>query len=150
MKWILISFVASIAAAADIGVISSKNDTIYFGETPLHLEPDWKVIVAIDISRGDECPSSFAKVQSSGKVMCGTSSYYGCSSHIYPLHGFLYNEIAGAIRGYQKGTTDAFQASSHGKGINDAYVDGISITIGNPRQHVWTVNYPDYPKRELS
>ena len=45
---------------------------------------------------------------------------------------------------------DAFGTSSNG--INGAYVDGISITIGYPRKHVWTYaiglsrdyNYPTY------
>ena len=154
MKWILIPFVAIVAAAAttDSGVIFSKNDTLYFDhETLIHLEPDWKTIAAFDTSRGDECPSSFVKVRALGKDVC-SSSYYGCSSYIYKVNGIFYNEIAGVVRGYQKGTTDAFQASWHGKGINDAYVDGVSITIGSPRQHVWTYaagltqqgDYPDF------
>ena len=156
MKWILISFIASVAAAAatDYGIVSSENDTIYSDkekyETPLHLGPDWITIAAFDTSRGDECPSSFVRVHALGKSVCSAS--YGCSSYTYKVNGLFYNEIAGVVRGYQKGTTDAFQASTHGKGINDVYVDGVSITIGNPRQHVWTFaagltqlgNYADF------
>ena len=40
------------------------------------------------------------------------------------------------MRGYHKGytCTDAFTHVS----IDDPYVDGVSITRGSPRQHIWT------------
>jgi len=44
-------------------------------------------------------------------------------------------KIRGKLRGYKKFSTDGFHA---GGSINAAYVDGISISIGNPRKHVWT------------
>ena len=42
--------------------------------------------------------------------------------------------------GYQFGTTAAFYAAFKNRRItiNDSYVTGVSITHGNPRQHVWT------------
>jgi len=55
--------------------------------------------------------------------------------------------------GYQKGLTLAFYSTKYDtKSINDHYVDGISLTLGNPRKHVWTYaiglsnnsNYPNY------
>ena len=44
------------------------------------------------------------------------------------------------VRGYQKGTTDAFEPYSNGQNtIDDPYVDGVSITLATfPRTHVWT------------
>ena len=41
------------------------------------------------------------------------------------------------MRGYQYYTPDAFYPSS-GKTINDAYIDGISVTHGSPRRHLWS------------
>ena len=38
-------------------------------------------------------------------------------------------------KSYQKGNPDAFRGK---KGIDEVYVDGISITLGSPRQHIWT------------
>ena len=40
---------------------------------------------------------------------------------------------------YQMGSTDAF-AGIHfsSRSINDPYVDGVSITYGNPRKRIWT------------
>ena len=46
------------------------------------------------------------------------------------------DHICGQNRSYQKRIPDAFKVSL--QSINDPYVDGISITLGSPRQHVWT------------
>ena len=41
--------------------------------------------------------------------------------------------------GYQKGSTDGFAIVRHSTGsINGPYVDGVSITFGTPRKHIWT------------
>ena len=48
----------------------------------------------------------------------------------------LYNRVCGQVNGYQFGHTDAF---SFPGGINQRYVDGVSITHGNPRSHIWTL-----------
>ena len=45
-----------------------------------------------------------------------------------------YQRVCGRARGYQKGTPDGFRSGS----VNDIYVDGLSITHGSPRQHIWT------------
>ena len=46
----------------------------------------------------------------------------------------LYNRVCGQVIGYQFGHTDAF----HPGQSDHPYVDGVSITHGSPRQHVWT------------
>lgn len=43
-----------------------------------------------------------------------------------------------AIGGYQKGSTDAFRPGLGRVSINDPYLDGISITYGLPRKHIWS------------
>ena len=35
-------------------------------------------------------------------------------------------------------SVDAFQGSSSYPSLDNRYVDGVSITVGNPRKHVWT------------
>ena len=42
------------------------------------------------------------------------------------------------VRGYQQGTTESFDSRRGHRGINTAYVDGVSITLGHPRKHVWS------------
>ena len=154
MKWILISIAATAAVAlagAEFNATAiSPNLYIVKDDVKSPMAPSWITIANFDVTRGDQCPSSFVKVKLNGKDMCRSS--YGCYSVIYKVHGVLYNEIIGMVRGYQKGTTEAFQASHHGNGINQAYVDGVSITTGYPRKHVWTYasgltqegNYPDF------
>ena len=65
----------------------------------------------------------------------------GCSSVIYPVEG-SYTCIFGGIIARQSGTPDGFTApdgSSRTNGIDENYVDGISLTFGNnPRKHIWT------------
>ena len=43
------------------------------------------------------------------------------------------------VIGYQKGTTDAFNSySGLSESVDYPYVDGVSITYGTPRKHIWT------------
>ncbi len=44
--------------------------------------------------------------------------------------------MCGRVIGYQKGSPDGI--GSQYVGIDGAYVDGVSITRGYPRQHIWT------------
>ena len=48
-----------------------------------------------------------------------------------------YSEVCGRVVGYQYGTTEAVFASI--ETIDSHYVDGLSITQGSPRKHVWTL-----------
>ena len=48
--------------------------------------------------------------------------------------------MCGFARGYNSRTTDGFTwRPVGGWTINQTYVDGLSITYGNPRQHLWTM-----------
>ena len=48
-----------------------------------------------------------------------------------------YNKICGKVKGYQEGSPSAFGDESR-PSLDTRYVEGISITLGNPRKHVWT------------
>ena len=61
----------------------------------------------------------------------------GCSSVTFPVNT-TYSHVCGYARGYQYYSMDAFWQSPI-RTINDAYVDGLSITHGNPRKHLWTL-----------
>ena len=49
-----------------------------------------------------------------------------------------YSHVCGYARGYQYHTMDAFWRSPI-RTINDSYIDGLSITHGNPRKPLWTL-----------
>ena len=63
----------------------------------------------------------------------------GCYSTTFSANGINYTRVCGRARGYQVSSTDGF---NHQPGVNDSingpYVDGLSITHGTPRQHIWT------------
>ena len=49
-----------------------------------------------------------------------------------------YEKVCGKVIGYQYYQPYGFGPSRFTPGINQTYVDGVSLTHGSPRQHVWT------------
>ena len=46
-----------------------------------------------------------------------------------------YSEVCGRVTGYQYWGPDAFASTNNG--INQ-YIDGVSLTHGSPRKHIWS------------
>ena len=113
-----------------------------------------------DINKGDTCPTGWTRYNS----YCTGGSAAGCYSAHFSANSTRYSKVCGKIVGYQKGSMDGFYPSAHSHGkypdeytpvtssrsLDGLYVDGISITSGNPRKHVWTYavglsdDYKDY------
>ena len=88
-----------------------------------------------------QCPPNF-NLYTQPKRLCGKSTNgNGCDSVNFDTSGLQYDKICGRAVGYQRGTTNAFGTyyCSDCNTINKAYVDGISITYGSPRKHIWTL-----------
>ena len=66
--------------------------------------------------------------------------YSGCSSVFFPVSGGAYKRVCGRVTAYQYSYTYAFSHYHHGRvtTIDEPYVDGVSLTHGSPRQHIWT------------
>ena len=99
----------------------------------------WTRVAHIDMTNpAAQCPSGLHEVSNvtTNQRACGRSVSSSCSSVTFPI-GKMYSHVCGRVRGYQYYTTDAFYHSS-GKTINDVYIDGISITHGSPRRHLWS------------
>ena len=99
----------------------------------------WTRVAKFDTSQGDSCPSGWnltTTPDSNAKNVCRSGDKSGCYSTIFDTYNISFYKICGQVRGYQKGTTNAFESSV--ESIDDHYVDGVSITLGNPRKHVWT------------
>ena len=64
----------------------------------------------------------------------------GCSSVSFINYNISFSHICGRIVGYQLGSPEAFQAytASQFTRIEDPYVDGVVITRGTEKEHVWT------------
>ena len=88
------------------------------------------------------CPSGWNLTSYSNIPICGkvSTSSLSCDSAFFPVSGGDYTSVCGSIRAYQVGGTDGFEAYHDGQvtTIEGAYVSGVSLTHGSPRQHIWT------------
>ena len=98
----------------------------------------WRRVVYINPTLNNSCPSGLRKVSipNTNKQACGGTVDKGCSSVIFRVDQ-NYTDICGIVQGYQFYSPNAFYGDLS-KTIDDTYVDGISITQGSPRRHVWT------------
>ena len=99
----------------------------------------WMRIANIDTTKGDDYPSGWKKITQPRPLCRGSGDAAGCYSAYFSNNKAEYNSICGKLRGYQKGSLSGFYAEfapSHS--INAAYLDGVSITVDNPRKHVWS------------
>ena len=129
-----------------------KTDHLFFAYCDMELDcggnkGGWMRIADINTDNGDTCPSGWRTYKS----YCIGGLVGGCYSTHFSTNSTSYTKVCGKVLGYQKASMDAFYPSAyaHGKGNNyrpktssrsldGVYVDGISITYGNPRKHVWT------------
>ena len=112
----------------------------------------WSRIAHINISAGDDCPSGWRKDTHSGVSFCRAASddQRSCFSAIFSINGTSYQRVCGRARGYQKGQRESFWAYHNlGQTIDGYYADGLSITYGYPRQHIWTYVAGLYDNRTL-
>ena len=98
----------------------------------------WTRLAYLDMSSTTNCPSGFRLYQSGGVRACGrpVTNSGSCASVQFPSNGISYSQVCGRVVGYQWGTPDGLHDVYS---INSYYVDGVSITRGSPRQHVWTL-----------
>ena len=84
-----------------------------------------------------QCPSGFTENNDSNIRTCRrTNTSAGCGSVVTDVP-YQYSRVCGRVRAYQVGTTNAFFGRSS-PGINSNYVDGVSLTHGSPKHHIWT------------
>ena len=106
-------------------------------------EGEWHRVAYLNMSDpSQQCPSAWREDTSHGIRVCArpivSDSRPHCLSAEYRVDQ-QYTKVCGRAIGYQFGSTDAFRANLFTvTTIDDAYVDGISITHGNPRSHIWT------------
>ena len=117
--------------------VNSRNIYCNMGEL-CGQDGGWTRIAYLDMSDSSQnCPSGLEALDTGGIRVCrreGDSA--GCRSNIFQTNGISYSQICGKVVGYQKGTTDAVYKNIND--INGVYIDGVSITRGSYRQHVWS------------
>ena len=99
------------------------------------VEGGWMQVVDVDMNRDDSCPGTW-NVITTPRKFCVGSVGAGCASAYFHTKGVSFEHICGQAKGYQKGNPNGYQSNS--QSVDGSYVDGISITLGSPRKHVWT------------
>ena len=85
-----------------------------------------------------QCPPSWRLYNANGVRACGrpvTSTSGRCYSQNYTVQ-VSYRRVCGRITGYQIGSPNVF--GDEQLPIDEPYVDGVSVTYGVPRKHIWT------------
>ena len=106
-------------------------------ETLLNGTRGWTRVAYINMTEdGAQCPTNLRTITST-KNLCTrrVSNTASCSSVTFLTEGMRYSKICGQAVGYQYSSMDGFHGPND---INSYYVDGMSITYGSPRKHVWT------------
>ena len=99
----------------------------------------WYRVAYLNMSDpSQQCPSAWREYNANQFRACGrpVSSGASCPSQIFSI-SCQYSKVCGRVIGIQVASPDAFY---HGRGldINMGYIDGVSITHGSPRHHIWS------------
>ena len=104
----------------------------------------WMRVAELNMTdTSQQCPSGLVERNNNNIRRCETMNA-GCSPTTYSTQNICYTKVCGRIRGYQVGTTNAFReyyTNEHTTTmitINSPYVDGVSLTHGSQREHIWT------------
>ena len=102
----------------------------------------WRRVVYLDMTKPNTtCPSGW-KLTGYSKRSCGraTDGANTRDSATFPVRGGEYSRVCGRIRAYQYASTDGIVRfpSTLDSIIDNAYIDGVSVTHGTPRNHIWT------------
>ena len=102
--------------------------------------PGWRRAAYLNMSDPTQtCPPAWELIATPRRSCARPSSAAGqiCYSAMLPTQGIQYSQVCGRIIGYQFGHPQAFRFTQ-GRTIDEQYVDGVSLTYGSPRQHIWT------------
>ena len=102
----------------------------------------WRRVVHLDMTKSSTtCPSGW-KLTGYSKRTCGRATDGTNTRDLatFPVRGGEYSRICGRMRAYQWGSPDGFKRhpSTLDSTIDNAYIDGVSVTHGTPRNHIWT------------
>ena len=100
----------------------------------------WMRVAELNMTdTSQQCPSSLVERNETGLRQCQAAGV-GCVSVNYSIANIGYSSVCGRITAYQVGSTNAFRKyiENQDTSIESAYVDGVSLTHGSPREHIWT------------
>ncbi len=121
-------------------ITSANNTSASHMNTLCGSDGGWTRLAHINMTDpAENCPGGLRLYDVNGVRACGrpVTGSGSCHSIQYPSNGVQYNQVCGRVRGYQYYSTDAVFGQRND--INSFYVDGVSVTRGSPRQHIWTL-----------
>ena len=102
----------------------------------------WRRIASLNMTDPNEkCPTQFRNYSQDGVHACGrpVTNSGSCVGITFPSRDIEYSQVCGKVIGYQFRFTDGSYRHQTGGTINSPYNDGISLTYGNPKKHIWTL-----------
>lgn len=86
------------------------------------------------------CPAGMFLGADVRKRLCRRKVAAGCKSIFFPTYHLPYTRVCGRVIGYQEGSADAFWQyyNDNTLTLDDDFLDGITISVGYPRTHIWT------------
>ena len=129
----------AISGYYDIMLANGSTASVYCNMEGCDGEGGWTRVAYLNMSDpSQQCPTELRLYNESGVRACGRqiSDNGSCDSVTFSTNGISYSQVCGRVIGYQYGHTDAIRSSDS---IDTYYVEGISITHGSPRQHIWTL-----------
>ena len=99
----------------------------------------WVRVAYLDKTNSNRmCPSGLMEYISFTVHTCRRNdTSAGCSSVQFTTHELSYSKVCGRITALADGAPEGFMRTDD-TDINGTYVDGVSLTHGAPRQHIWT------------
>ncbi len=100
---------------------------------------EWFQVAHLNMyNRTEKCPAVWREYNVSGLRACGrpTSTQPSCPGTLYAT-GRQYSRVCGRVVGYQEDSPDGF-VNSNANNASQFYLDGVSITYGGSRQHLWS------------
>ena len=105
--------------------------------------PGWRRVAFINMTDPNQnCPQGLRltdySIRSCGRAHTGYRDS-DCSSVTFPVNGPQYSRVYGRATAYRWGGNYGFYGyHTLGQTIDSYYVDGLSLTHGSPRTHIWT------------
>ena len=100
----------------------------------------WMRVAELDMTNiNNQCPSGLMECNDDSPNIhtCVRNEISaGCSSVELSTANIQYSRVCGRIKAYQVGRPNQFRSEM--EVIDSLYVDGVSLTHGSPRQHIWT------------
>ena len=100
----------------------------------------WTKVMELDMSDpSQQCPSPWA-LYTTPQRSCSITSSPGCNGFSLAVPLEAYTRVCGRATGYAVSSPDGFvDLFNTGRSIDTGYLDGVSLTHGSPRQHIFSL-----------